>query len=682
MPFITKKGYILLLPYLLYVFYKAYINTKNGSKSPFNISLVLWSLLISTSAFLLSDWLGYELKNLIKKPRPCNTLEDVILLVGCSKSYSMPSNHAINSMAVATTLFYFNYRYVNRFIAIYPILLAMIIIYSRVYVGVHYPSDVLAGASLGIAISFFLIATFRYASLSFKKKPHETILYAFILILSAFRIYYILHGPIDLSPDEAHYWEWSRRPDLSYYSKGPMVAYLILLGTSLFGNNIMGIRVMAVIFSSLSSIFLFKLVIAMNKNPEQKELYSSRALLSALLFQIIPLFSPFGVIFTIDPPFVFFWILSLYLFWKAVEVEKGSTLNWILLGLSTGFGLLTKYTMAFFFICAFLFLLFSNKRYLLKKPMPYLSLAISLILFSPVIIWNYRYGWLTLKHTAGQAHISAGLSISLLTFLEFIGSQIGVITPFIFFMMFYAFIKIKEKKKIEYPFLLYFSIPVIAFFVLKSLHAKVQANWAMTGYITAIIAFSSLYLMPEPKGLFRFKNPKLTIVAISLPLFVTAIAHYPSIINLPAKLDPTMRLKGWKELGMEVSKIYEEMPDTSPIFLFSDRYQVSSELAFYVNGQPRTYCINNGRRMNQYDLWPDINSEAEKIKSLNKNIQINGIYVRTGNGTIPSNVEDAFDSCEKRAFSAFDRGKRLIREYSIFICYNFKGLKNPKPDRF
>jgi undecaprenyl-diphosphatase len=143
-----------------------------------------------------------------------------------------------------------------------------------------------------------------------------------------------------------------------------------------------------------------------------------------------------------------------------------------------------------------------------------------------------------------------------------------------------------------------------------------------------------------------------------------------------------MRLKGWKELGMEVSKIYEEMPDTSPIFLFSDRYQVSSELAFYVNGQPRTYCINNGRRMNQYDLWPDINSEAEKIKSLNKNIQINGIYVRTGNGTIPSNVEDAFDSCEKRAFSAFDRGKRLIREYSIFICYNFKGLKNPKPDRF
>lgn len=682
MPFMTKKGYILLLPYLLYIFYNAYKGKK--SNPSFNIQFILWSIFISAMAFLLSDWLGYEIKNLIKRTRPCNVLEDVRLLVGCSKSYSMPSSHAANSMAFATSLFYLNRKYINRFFSLYPIFLAIIISYSRVYVGVHYPSDVLVGMIFGSFIAFLTINFFRYVFILFKKRPYETVLYTFLFILSIFRVYYILHGPIDLSPDEAHYWEWSRRPDLSYYSKGPMVAYLILLGTSFLGDNVIGIRIMAVIFSSLSSIFLFKLVRAMNKDPEYKELYSSRALFSALLLQIIPLFSPFGVIFTIDSPFVFFWILSLYFFCKALEIEKRTTLWWGLLGISIGLGLLTKYTMAFFFICAFLFLIFSKKRYILKKPMPYLSLVLSLILFSPVIFWNYKHGWVTLKHTAGQAHLSSSFSINLQTFFEFIGSQIGVITPFIFFMMLYAIIKLKEKEKKETLFLFYFSIPVIAFFILKSLHAKVQANWAMTGYITAIIAFSIFYLQgnPHKKRAFLVKKPKLLALAITVPLLITIFAHYPSILNLPIKLDPSARLRGWKELGEEISRIYEELSEKGEVLLFSDRYQVSSELAFYVKGQPRTFCINNGRRMNQYDLWPDINSEAKKIRALKKNILINGIYVRTGDRGIPQNVKEAFYNCEKRPFKVLDKKKRLIREYSIFICYNFKELKESLPDKF
>ena len=61
---------------------------------------------------------------------------------------------------------------------------------------------------------------------------------------------------------------------------------------------------------------------------------------------------------------------------------------------------------------------------------------------------------------------------------------------------------------------------------------------------------------------------------------------------------------GWKELGEEVSKVSNSMPATKPVFNSPDKYQVSSEMAFYVRGNPFTYCINLGRRMNQYDLWP------------------------------------------------------------------------------
>jgi undecaprenyl-diphosphatase len=687
MPFITKRGYLLLIPYIFYLIYNAYVNQKKDSQHSFNINYLLMSLFLSVSAFLLSDWLGNEIKNLVNRPRPCNILEDVRLLVGCSSSYSLPSNHATNSTAVAFSLFYLNHRYINRLISFYPIILAFLILYSRVYVGVHYPSDVIAGAILGIALSFLLIKAFRLLSIPFKKNPYKTILFSFLLILSVFRIYYISHGPIDLSPDEAHYWEWSRRLDLSYYSKGPMIAYLIYLGTSLFGHTVFGIRIMAVLFSALSSIFLFRLVNSLYKDTKPYPYNSIIALFSAILLQIIPLFSPFGVIFTIDSPFIFFWILSLYFFHRTLESEgkKNWKINWIFLGLSIGLGLLTKYTMVFFFLCAFLFLLFSEKRYLLKTKLPYLSTIVSLIIFSPVILWNYKHEWLTVKHTAGQAHVSAGITISLNSFIEFIGSQIAVITPVIFFMMIYALIKIQDQKTNKY-FLSSFSVPVLLFFILKSLHAKVQANWAMSGYITAIIAFCVLYLKTEQKNnkkfLSLFKNKRLVIVAISISLLVTAIAHYPSILGLPSKLDPSSRLKGWKALGFEVSTIYKELLDRGPVLIFSDRYQVSSELAFYVSGHPKTFCINNGRRMNQYDLWPDINQEAKRLRRLNKDITINAIYVRTGDTTMPQKVNEAFDKYEKRLLRVFDRNKRLIREYSIFICYNFKGLKIEIPDKF
>ncbi|MEW6162959.1 MAG: glycosyltransferase family 39 protein [Nitrospirota bacterium] len=646
MPLITSRAYFLLIPFVTWFFLKDWKRA--------GIVLIL-----SLTSLALSDWCSYILKPVFERPRPCNTLEGVHLLVGCASSYSMPSCHAADAFAF-TTPFFILFKNKMRYAFV---IVALLVGFSRAYVGVHYPSDVLVGALMGVALAISVIGLYKWSYERLKEKPYTTILFIFLLAVSLFRIYYITRGPFDLSPDEAHYWEWSRRLDWSYYSKGPMIAYLMHIGTAIFGDTVFGIRIMAVVFSAFNSVIIYIL---------GKKLYDEQAgLFSAILIQIVPLFSIFGVLFTIDSPFIFFWILSLLLFWKATSNQSQisnlkSQMYWPLLGLFIGLGLLTKYTMTFFYLCAFLFLLLSKEeRRLLLTKGPYIACIISLAVFSPVIIWNADHDWVTFKHTAGQVHLAEGIQISLKSFFEFLGSQLGVITPLLLILMAVSVWRLRKQR--EGAFLFWFSVPIIAFFLVKSLQAKVQANWALAGYITGIISFSVF-----SKKFYLGGKKILIAMAVLLSMVVTSLAYYPSILNLPAKMDPTSRLRGWKELGAEVAGLYEKMSATRSVFIFSDRYQVSSELAFYIKGHPVTYCINLGRRMNQYDLWP----------GFSKLLHHDAIFVRIGDTAIPCKVANDFERVEKRVFTVHTKRKMKIRDYSLFLCYDFKGMKEEKPGSY
>ncbi len=645
MPFITKKAWLIFLPLYLWCFAK--------DRKTATIALVL-----GLSSLLLSDWGSNALKHFFERIRPCSELDGVRVLVGCGKSFSMPSNHAVNAFAFITPFFILQRNRVRYlFVAV-----AVLVGFSRIYVGVHYPSDVIVGALIGLLVSMSVLRSYNVVLRRFQETPFSTVLIVFLVCIGLFRIFYIQNGPLELSPDEAHYWEWSRRLDLSYYSKGPMIAYLIRLGTSFFGDTVFGIRIMAVVFSTLSSILLYFL---------GKRIYGEKAgLLSALIMQVVPLFAAYGILFTIDSPFVFFWILSLFLFRVAIDKSQTShpkaLIYWVMLGLSVGLGLLTKYTMAFFSLCALVFLFISKEeRTVLLTKGPYIAFIISILVFSPVVIWNATHDWVTLKHTAGQAHIAEAIQISPVSFLEFIESQFGVITPLLLILMAVSLLHLRKEK--AGSFLFWFSVPVIGFFLLKSIQGKVQANWALPAYVTGIVAFSVYFLK---KLLHDGKWWRImAAIALAIAFIVTSLAHYPQILNLPVTLDPTTRLAGWKELGLEVSELYEQMSLNNPVFIFSDRYQVSSELAFYGKGHPVTYCINLDRRMNQYDLWP----------SFHTFIHYHAIFVQTGDVTIPEKVAAAFHKVEKKVFTAYTKKHAKIRDYSIFICYDFKGLEQERP---
>lgn len=117
---------------------------------------VRWMVLFSALTMLIADQTSSNmLKELIQRPRPCQIMSELRLLVDCGAGFSMPSSHAVNSFAQAAFFSTLAPR-----VRWYMIILASIISISRVFVGVHYSGDVVVGSFLGVFIGLFVAVWF------------------------------------------------------------------------------------------------------------------------------------------------------------------------------------------------------------------------------------------------------------------------------------------------------------------------------------------------------------------------------------------------------------------------------------------------------------------------------------------------------------------------------------------
>jgi undecaprenyl-diphosphatase len=154
MPIITNLDYwripIILLAIALIVF--------GGKRGRIAVLLLILGITLSDQVC------NGILKPLVGRSRPCNVLENVHLLVGCTKAFSFPSSHATNIFTAMILL-----SYVYSKIKAGALTIATLVAYSRVYVGVHYPFDVVAGIALGIACAITIMVIHEIFARMFPK---------------------------------------------------------------------------------------------------------------------------------------------------------------------------------------------------------------------------------------------------------------------------------------------------------------------------------------------------------------------------------------------------------------------------------------------------------------------------------------------------------------------------------
>ncbi|MCI5165176.1 MAG: hypothetical protein D3903_03580 [Candidatus Electrothrix sp. GM3_4] len=409
----------------------------------------------------------------------------------------------------------------------------------------------------------------------------------------------LISGQFLLVPDEANYWQWSRYLAFGYYDHPPMIAWGIWLATSLFGHTEFAVRLPTVLALAFSSVYLCLLA---------AHWFSWRtALQVALLTQGVLLMTGSALIATPDGMLLLCWAAACY--HAALSVERDTRSQWLLTGLWFGLGLLSKYTMLLFLPSLFFAMIFTaayRKRLLSYRP--WLGLASGCLLFTPVILWNAQNNWVTFRHVLFQGGVDDATVLTLAYLPDFFGSQAALISPLIFLFIVAGWAKGWSGDRIPRPrasFLIWMSLTTFLVFTLLALHVRIYGNWPAPAYLTAFVLIAALY-SPGQAGATtsRYRLWQFGLgLAFLVSTLISAQLLYP-ILPLRVSLDRTAReTKGWDALGAIVGKELQGMDRPEQTFIFGLRYQLASELAFYMEGQPRTVSINRWSRPNVYDFW-------------------------------------------------------------------------------
>ena len=524
---------------------------KRGWLCALMIALILWP----GDSFICST-----IKRAVARPRPFVTLPDVrqpeeTTTVNVSKvprmerwqsnfgapqglpnHNSFPSSHAANWFA-ATMICLVFYRRSWRFM----LPLACLVSFSRIYNGVHYPSDVLAGAFLGAGYavagmwaveSLWRFIGQRWFPLWWEKLPSLVNISAQTTAseddaeTSAPSTFdprpvgasksdeggstLVTRYPSPVTRHASLDTHWLRlgyifvalafianllylksglielSEDEAYqwvWSKHLALSYYskppLIAYTQWLGTHLWGDTEFGVrFFSAVIGAILGVLLLRFFA----RYVNARAGFFLVLIVSATPLLALGSILMTIDPLSVLFWTAAMIAGWSAIQ-PGGKTSAWLWTGLWMGLGFLSKYTELLQLLCwVVFFILWKPARVQLRKPGPYLALLINVLCTAPVLIWNQQRGWITVTAVAGNAGEDHSWQPSwshLVDFGSFLGVESGLLNPIFFIAAIWACIIFWRRMRHDPRLVYLFSMgaPLFLVYMLWSFHSSIKPNW-------------------------------------------------------------------------------------------------------------------------------------------------------------------------------------------------------------
>lgn len=374
--------------------------------------------------------------------------------------------------------------------------------------------------------------------------------------LALARLMAMFRTPLELYPDEAQYWLWSRTLDFGYYSKPPMIAWAIWATTALGGDAEPWVRLSANLFQAGATFVVFLI---------GRRLYgAATGLAAAALYGLMPGVQLSALVAATDAPLLFFLSLTILAYVRLQEAPSRRALVAAGLGAALGLAFLSKYAAVYFLIGLAIHLAASKSaRAAWTPPAAVAAVAAFAVVIAPNLAWNLTHGFATVQHTAQNAAWNGVQLFNLQAAGEFIGSQFGVFGPIPMGVLITGVALAVRRRKLAPGdlTLLCFALPPLVIVTAQAFISRANANWSGAGYLAGAILVAAWLIRWRARG---WLIGALALQGAVAALFLAGVI-LPRVADEAGLSNGLKRARGWAETTEVILDRAEREPGLTAI---------------------------------------------------------------------------------------------------------------------
>lgn len=428
-------------------------------------------------------------------------------------------------------------------------------------------------------------------------------------LVTLLRLLLLFSSPLQLYPDEAQYWLWSRRLAFGYFSKPPLVAWLIAMTTVMGRDGEAFVRLSSPLIHAATALVLARV---------GRRLYGAwEGAAAAGLYLLAPGVVLSAFVISTDPALLLGLALALWAYaaLQAADHPRSRLIAAASFGAALGLAFLSKYAALFAMLGLAAHLALSREARRAWTPTAATAALLAFaVIAAPNLVWNAQHGFATVAHTASNADWS-GRRFNVLPMLSFLGEQFGVFGPIPFAILIGAGGWLAWRRRLQAPdmLLLCFTLPPLAIILAEAFVARANANWAAAAYAPASVLVGAWLVRWKAWRWLGAAAATQGVIAIALMLGLAS----PDLADKAGAANSLKRLRGWREItrGLTDRAGLEDMNGRLSAVAVDDRF-LFNEAAYYgrdyfgVAGPPLKMWVRGAAPRNQAELEAPLTSAA------------------------------------------------------------------------